>query len=202
VSALDRRTGLALTGPIIPLESSTEERRMNLPFDLQPTEEPGLLLRRHWLHLYPRLAAVLLVAVLPAFLWVATTMLTDVSGTARLVAIGVSILWTLVWAIRAYFLWYRYQHDVWAVTNQRIVDSLKRDWFHHQLSSADLIDIEDVSVHREGPLRTMFDYGDVRVQTAAQQPHFVLSAIPHPRQVLTTIDAMRDVARREHTGIR
>ena len=175
---------------------------MNLPFDLQATEEPALLLRRHWLHLYPRLAALLLLALLPAFLWIASTMFTDVDGTARFVAIGASILWTAFWVVRAYFLWYRYQHDVWAVTNQRIVDSLKRHWFHHQMSSADLIDIEDVSIHREGPLRTMFDYGDVRVQTAAQQPHFVLSAIPHPRQVLTTIDAMRDVARREHSGMR
>jgi hypothetical protein len=169
---------------------------VGLPFDLQAAETPLLTLRRHWMHLYPRLLLVLLVAAAPLPLWFGATTLTDVEGNARIAAIGASVLWGVLWLGRAYFLWYRYQHDVWVVTNERIVDSLKRHWFHHEMSSADLVDIEDVSVEREGPLRTVFDFGDVRVQTAAQQANFVLSAIPHPRQVLTTVDAARDAARR------
>jgi membrane protein YdbS with pleckstrin-like domain len=172
-----------------------------LPFQLQAGEEPALVLRRHWLHLYPRLVLLLLVALIPVVLWVGTAVLTDLTGTARLIGIVASVLWSGFWLVRAYFLWFRYQHDVWALTNQRLVDSLKRHWFHHQMSSADLLDIQDVSVEREGPLRTMFDFGDVRVQTAGQQANFLLGAIHHPAQVLSRIDAMRDEARRSHARL-
>ena len=171
---------------------------MALPFELQPTEQQVLLLRRHWLHLYPRLVLLVLLALAPSALLVAgAAALADLERTTRLAVYGACIAWTGFWLVRAYFLWYRHQHDVWVVTSQRIVDSLKRHWFHHELSSADLVDIQDVSVQREGLLRTVFDFGDVRVQTAAQQAHFVLAAIPHPTQILTTIDAARDAARRE-----
>lgn len=170
---------------------------MSLPFTLQPTEQPVLTLRRHWLHLYPRLVFLLLVAVTPGLaLWGLAGMLPEAAWLGHPVAVGSVAVWALAWLVRAYFLWYRYQHDIWVVTTQRIVDSLKRHWFHHAMSSADLIDIQDVSISREGFFRTMFDFGDVRVQTAAEQEHFVLSAIPHPGQVLTAIDAERDRARR------
>lgn len=170
---------------------------MGLPFELQPTEHLVALLRRHWLFLYPRLILLVLVAVAPGLaFWALGSMRAGLEGTALNLVIGVLLLWAVAWLIRAYFLWYRYQHDIWVVTNQRIIDSLKRHWFHHEMSSADLIDIQDVSVAREGVLRTAFDFGDVRVQTAAQQANFVLAAIPHPGQVLTLIDAGRDRARR------
>jgi membrane protein YdbS with pleckstrin-like domain len=174
---------------------------MKLPFTLQADETPALVLRRHWLHLYPRLVLLILLALVPVALWVGTEMLTDLTGTPRLIGIVASVLWSGFWLVRSYFLWYRYQHDVWALTNQRLVDSLRRHWFHHQMSSADLLDIQDVSVEREGPLRTMFDFGDVRVQTAGQQANFLLGAIPHPAQVLSRIDAMRDEARRSHARL-
>jgi membrane protein YdbS with pleckstrin-like domain len=174
---------------------------MSLPFELQETEQVVVILRRHWLHLYPRLLGLVLVAAAPAMLfWVATTTVTELGGTARSVVVGVLFLWAFVWLVRAYFLWYRYEHDIWVITNQRIVDSLKRNWFHHRMSSADLVDIQDVSVDREGVLRTLFDFGDVEVETAAEEEHFMLSAIPHPDRVLATVDAERDRARREQRG--
>ena len=116
------------------------------------------------------------------------------AGKVTLVAAAV---WFLFWTARVYFTWYRYNNDMWVVTNQRIIDSLRRHWFHHQMASADLIDVEDISVHKEGLLPTAFNFGDVRCQTAGEQPNFILSGIPDPSGVLGTIDAARDAARRE-----
>lgn len=173
---------------------------MPVPFQPQETETVTLVLRRHWVHLYPRLALLVLAAAVPPILaWWGIEAVTDLSGIARTTMIVVTVAWIAAWLVRAYLLWYRYEHDVWVVTNQRLVDSLKRHWFHHRMASVDLVDIEDVAVVREGVLRTMFDFGDVQVQTAAQQPNFVLSAIPRPASVLTTLDAARDAARRHAT---
>ncbi len=170
---------------------------MQVPFDLQPAETVTIAFRRHWVHLYPRLALLVLVAVVPPIaVWTAVAAVADATGAVRLLLILASVAWAGAWLVRAYLLWYRYEHDIWVVTNQRLVDSLKRHWFHHRMASVDLTDIEDVAVVREGVLRTLFDFGDLQVQTAAQQANFTLSAIPRPRAVLTTIDAARDAARR------
>ena len=170
-----------------------------LPFQLQASETLVLLVRRHWLHLYPRLALLLAIGLGPVLgLWLGPWAPGGTAGNLRPLAAAASVIWVAYWLVRAYFLWFRYQHDVWVVTNQRVVDSLRRHWFHHQMASADLVDIQDVSVLRDGVLRTTFDFGDVRIQTAAQLPNFILAAIPHPREVLTAIDAARDEARRQH----
>jgi hypothetical protein len=170
-----------------------------MPFQLQETEQVILLLRRHWIHLYPRLALLLAVAVLPPLvLWLVANAIGDVDGALQLVLLVVTVAWVAFWLFRTYLLWYRYEHDIWVLTTQRLVDSFKRHWFHHQMSSADLIDIEDVSVERHGLLQTFFNYGDVQVQTAAQERNFLVGSVPDPRQVLATIDATRDEARREY----
>jgi len=170
---------------------------MKLPFQLQATEHVSMVLRRHWVHLYPRLILrVALALVPPVVLWFAAHSIGDPEGATRIALLGVGALWAVYWLVMSYFLWYRYQHDVWIVTDQRLVDSFKRHWFHHRMSSVDLVDIEDVSILREGVLRTAFNYGDLQVQTAAQQANFILSAIPRPSEVLTSVDAARDQARR------
>lgn len=170
---------------------------MKLPFQLQATERVTLVLRRHWVHLYPRLALLILAGVVPPVgLWFAANAVGEPSGAVEVVLLAVMALWAIYWLVMTYLLWYRYENDVWIVTDQRLVDSLKRHWFHHQMSSVDLVDIEDVSVERNGVLRTAFNYGDLQVQTAAQRANFVLSAIPRPAEVLTQIDAARDAARR------
>lgn len=161
----------------------------NLPITLQPGERVVLLLKRHWLYAYPQLALNALVAILPV--------LVLLYFTTHMVAIVVAVVWGVFWAVRIYFLWYRYENDLWFVTNQRVVDSVRRHWFHHKMASADLVDVEDIQVERNGFFSTVFNYGSVRLQTAGQQANFTLSGIPAPADVLSQIDSGRDTARRE-----
>lgn len=168
-----------------------------LPVPLQKDEALLLLVRRHWLYFSLRMAGVAaagLGGTALAILVVVETFGFD--GTPGRIAMAGIAAWALYWLIRGYFTWYRYQNDVWVVTNQRILDSIRRHWFHHQMSSADLVDVEDINVAREGILATAFNFGDVRCQTAGEVPNFILSGIPEPAKVLGTIDAARDAARR------
>jgi len=170
---------------------------MKLPFPLQGGEEVLTLARRHWLYFYPRLVAEAIVALVPVgVLWWAMARLdwTD-NALPRLTAVVVSGAWLAYWAIRLYFLKYRYDNDVWVVTNQRIVDSVKNNWFHLQMSTADLIDIEDMSVVRSGVLGTLFDFGDINCQTAGTVPKFAFRGVPRPREVQALVDRLRDQSR-------
>lgn len=163
--------------------------------ELQPGERQVLLCRRHWIALYPQLLLDLLLALVPIALalWAANRSGND---QARQLATVASAVWALALGVRAYFHWYRYHNDVWLVTDQRLIDSVRRHWFHRQISSADLVDIEDVSMVRSGLLQTALDFGDLSVQTASEQQRFVLAKIPDPANVLTILDKARDDARR------
>jgi hypothetical protein len=150
------------------------------------------------MYLYPKLVLQALVGLLPILL---LTLIAasgpGLGGTTGRVVLLLDVLWAAYWAVRIYFTWYRYNNDIWVVTNQRIIDSLRRHWFHHRIASADLVDVEDIAVHREGALATMFNFGDLRCQTAGTEPNFILAGIPDPTGLLATVDAARDASRQQ-----
>lgn len=171
---------------------------MKLPVELQPHEALILRVRRHPAYLWVKLAGAALLGIVPPLvaLWLGLA-IAGLDGAPRLGLIGVCALWAAYAAGRCYFIWYRHQHDEWIVTNQRLIDSYKRNWFDHKLSSADLVNVQDIFIDKSGPLATILDFGDVRCQTAGTNATFVLSAIPRPSRVLGVIDAARDAARQE-----
>ena len=171
---------------------------MGLPVRLQSDEMLVLRKRRHILFLTWQMGKAVLSGVVPiVVLLIAVSEISGLDGNNGTVAGVASAVWGGVWLVVAYFTWYRYNRDEWVVTNQRLIDSVKRHWFHHEISSADLIQIEDMSVTRSGLLQTMFNFGDLRCQTAGVQQNFVLRGIPAPADTLGIVDAARDAARRE-----
>ncbi len=178
-------------------QSSPATLNRKLPFALQNNEEVLLFTRRHWVFLWSRVALAVFFGIVPV---VAITILTakfaGFGGIGGKVVLVLDAVLLIYWGIRAYFTWYKYSNDIWVVTNQRIVDGLKPNWFKSSLASADLTDVEDIAVVRHGVLATAFNFGEVRCQTAAERPNFILSGVPQPQHVLQTIDAARDAARR------
>jgi hypothetical protein len=182
--------------------SSPAPAPLKLPFELQPDEVVLLFARRHWIYFYSQLALIILAGVVATIGVIAIVLSTF--GFDGMLGKGlgvVLILWAGYWGVRAYFHWYRYRNDIWAVTNQRLVDSIKNNWFHHQMASADLVDVEDIRVVREGVIHTLLNFGDVRCQTAGEVPNFILDGIPEPTRTLAVVDAARDAARRALRGV-
>lgn len=179
-------------------ESQTTPR---LPFTLQEGETVLLSVRRHWAFLTWALVKLGLVTFLPIVAVLVVVGITwGLGGRAGQLTAILSAAWFLLWAIRAYFTWFRYNNDLWIVTDQRIVDSARNHWFHHRMASADLDDVEDISIRKEGLFATAFGYGEVYLQTAAEKPNFILSGIPAPGDVLALIDRQRDIAKRRLRG--
>ena len=178
-------------------KSTEGDSAMKLPFELQGDEQVLLLLRRHWLYFSLKMAVVVLTWLLPtvAIVWL-VKVTAGLDGTVGKVTWGAVAVWFAYSAIRAYFTWYRYQNDLWVVTTQRLIDSTKFHWFKQRMASADLVDVEDINVVREGIFPTFFNFGDVRCQTAGEVPNFILSGIPKPTNVLAVVDSSRDAARR------
>jgi len=171
---------------------------MKLPFELQTDEKVLVFTRRHWVSIIPLLVADALALIVPIVLvtWL-TSATAGLGGLGGKVVAVLALAWAVLLLIRGYFDWFHYQNDIWVVTNQRVIDSVKRNWFNHMMSSADLIDIQDISVDRNGLLATIFGFGDVRCQTAGEQPHFIFAGIANPGKMLETLDSARDAARKD-----
>ena len=169
---------------------------MDLPFALQPGEGVLTLYRRHWVHLLPHLPVLIVLALLLpiilVWLFVATTVI-DLGLVPW--AVGAGVVWAIFWLVRAYLIFYRYRNDIWVLTNQRLVDSYKEHWFHHRMATADLVNIQDISVDRKGLLQTLLNFGDVACETAGERQQFTLAGIPRPSESLAELDRARDAAR-------
>ncbi len=60
-----------------------------------------------------------------------------------------------------------------------------------KVSDADLEKIQDVTFTNNGAFGTIFNYGDVIIQTAAELPEFVFEAVPQPASVANILQRLR-----------
>ena len=76
-----------------------------------------------------------------------------------------------------------YYLDVWIVTNFRIINTEQRQLFSHVMAENELDKIQDVTAEIIGVFPTFLDYGDVLIQTAAEQERFRFEEVPHPAEI-------------------
>lgn len=103
----------------------------------------------------------------------------------------ISLSWYLItsaYAIEGFLDWY---FNVYFVTTERIVDVDFYNIIDKRVSNAEIEKIEDVSYTTGGVLRTMLNYGDVFIQTAAEVSEFDFFAVPNPEKVVKILDDLR-----------
>jgi len=101
-----------------------------------------------------------------------------------------------------------YYLDVWIVTNERIISIEQKGLFSRTIAELKLYRIQDVKAEVHGIIATILDYGEVTVQTAAEETHFEFKRLPSPykmsRQILELIEQDREKhleeIKEEHTG--
>jgi len=180
--------------PPPPSERVAESASERVPFPMQQNEQVITICRRHWIYLWPHTIMLALWGIVPVAVIALLLSWTDTyDGIVAQIFWVVAAVWLLYWAVRIFLNWYRYRHDIWVITNQRIVDSLKNHPFHHKLSTADLVNVQDMTVERSGVLQTTLNYGDIICQTAGMSgAEFRLSGIPQPQEVQLLVDKERD----------
>lgn len=173
-----------------------------LPFPLQEEETIIHLQRRHWWFLWPRTILFVLAALVPV---AAAAFLLDLAGVLDDLGIWfwlVALLWVAYWAVRGLLNWYRYHYDIWVITNQRIIDCFKAHPLNLRLSTADLVNVQDMSIQKNGVLATVLNFGNIDCETAGNDPiDFLITGVPRPESLQLLIDRERD-RERQATGQR
>ena len=151
----------------------------------QEGEQIYLLIRQHWIILATQMLFVLLFLAIFAGINYALKIYLPAGLDARLMqAINMGKdLYLLFLLLGSFILFTIYYLNVQIVTNQRVVDITQNGLLSHTVAELDLSHIEDVTTEVKGLLPTLFNFGDVYVQTAAEKERFVFSNIPNPADV-------------------
>ncbi|GEM_PF-425486 len=162
---------------------------VKLPFPLQPDEQVVLVTHRHWIFFVPRFIGYALAALVPAGLLLLVLRIQGwFHGTTARVALLACLLWLLYWLARLALLKYRYDRDLWVITNHRVVDLVATSPFNFHMSTAALLEIEDISTSIDGIFQSAFNYGNLECQTAGEVRHFTFRGVPDPRRIAAVLE--------------
>lgn len=93
-----------------------------------------------------------------------------------------------------------YYLDVWIVTNDRIIDIRQSGLFGRTIAELDLFRVQDVTSECKGFFATIFNYGNVYIQTAGAKQRFTFVNVPDPHHIREAIVRMADEDRKYHAG--
>lgn len=160
-------------------------------------EEIILLMRAHLVTNIKWLLIALGMVVAPLILFPLIGSVNLLGSVGPGTGLIILLLWyavTFTYAFINFLYWY---FNVYIVTNERVVDV---DWYsiiYHKTSSTRIAKIQDVSATRSGVFAGIFDYGDIHIQTAAEEANFEFLAVPHPQLVKNKIDELMEEEEKE-----
>jgi membrane protein YdbS with pleckstrin-like domain len=184
------------TEPVEKMAVSGNARRSLSAFNLYPTgidfetrneeEKVILLLRAHPVTNVKWVLITILMFIVPG---VARSL-----GIFNALPMGFDLIITLAWylvtmvyALENFLNWY---FNVHIVTTTRVIDVDFYNLINKQVSDANMDKIQDVTYNMGGVARTVFNYGDVFIQTAAEVSEFDFLAVPNPDKVAKIIKDM------------
>ena len=99
--------------------------------------------------------------------------------------------WYLIstaYAFESFLNWY---FSVYIVTDERVFDVDFVNLIYREISEANVDQIQDVTARVGSVVRTVFDYGDILIQTASEKARIEFEAVPHPDQVAKVLRELR-----------
>ena len=151
----------------------------------QAGEQIYLVIRQHWIILFGQmLFALMFVGIYIGISIALNRYLPSQVSTEVVTMINLGKDIYLMFLLLGIFIaWVIYYLNVQIVTSQRIVDITQNGLLNHTVAELDFSHIEDVTAQVAGFWQTMFNYGNVYVQTAAETERFVFSNVPRPTDV-------------------
>ena len=147
----------------------------------QEGEKIIILLRAHLATLVPVIIEIVFLLLMPVFTAILGALGVEVFGSlATRQLFWVHVIWYLFvfgFIFYKFIFWY---FNVYLLTNERVVDFDFKGITHKETAYANLNQIQDVTPKVIGVFSTMFNYGNVYIQTAAAKNEFEFRAVEKP----------------------
>lgn len=169
----------------------------NIHFENQgKDEEIVLFLRQHPIVNVPWIIVAIILLAGPVVL-LSFPLLDFLPNRFQLVSILVWYLLTLAFVFEQFLGWL---FNIYIITNTRVVDIDFLHLTYREVSDTGLKRIQDVTFRQGGVVRTLFNYGDVLIQTAGALPNFDFLAVPNPGEVTRILQDLRHGRLRQNEG--
>lgn len=171
--------------------SSFCQNPVNVSFQEQEeAEEILLFLRRHLITNISWFFLTLAFASFPPILSVLNfkfQILNFLALPHRFIIIFILFYYLLVfsYAFVNFITWY---FSTSLITNKRVIDINFSEIVYKNVSATKLSLVQDASYTQVGVIRSIFDYGDVLIQTAGTLDNFDFQAVPHPEKVVQIVE--------------
>lgn len=157
-------------------------------FETREEEEKVVLfLRKHFITNIPWMFIGVIMLFVPTIVSM-TGFLNSIPNNFHFIFNLIWYLITMAYILENFITWF---FNVYIITDERIVDIDFYNLIYKEVSDANLDRIEDVSYKMGGVVRTLFNYGDVLIQTAAEVTNFDFLAVPYPDKVAKVLQDLR-----------
>lgn len=163
-------------------------------FETRESEEKVILfLRKHFITNIPWIFTGLIMILAPIVVMY-LSILESVPSNFRFIFMMIWYLITMAYILESFLTWF---FNVNVITDERIVDIDFHNLIYKEVSDANIDKIQDVTYKMGGVIRTLFNYGDVMIQTASEVPNFDFSAVPYPDKVAKVLQDLRTEEQQE-----
>ncbi len=152
-----------------------------------PDEKVILLLRKHPITNVGWILVAFFLIIIPAFFPI-LPFFEQLPGGLQIVSYLIWYLITSAFVFENFLSWY---FHVNIITDERIIEVDFIHLVYREITDANIDQIQDVTVEIGSALRTVFNYGDILIQTAAQIPKIDLDSVPQPDKVAQVLRSLR-----------
>lgn len=95
---------------------------------------------------------------------------------------------TYIYAVEGFFHWY---FNVYFITKRRVIDVDFFNIISKRVTDAEIDKIQDVTYTNSGAIGTVFNYGEISIQTSGEAREIAFENVPHPDKVADILDDLR-----------
>lgn len=177
----------------IPLFTSFWQNPRGVYFDTQEANEHILLfLRQHFITNIPWIFFTVLFLLLPpvAIIFLRSTNVFFINVLPLPFLSAVIVFYYIVVLTHAFTHFLSWYFNISLITPKRVLDIELKDLVYKKISATKISLVQDINYQQSGTIRTLFNYGDVLIQTAGAQDNFYVNATPKPETVVKIVEQL------------
>ena len=169
---------------------------------LLPDEYVIAEMRRHPLVVFLDLLLFGFLMIIPiiiyAFVSIGNVALSDYPVVMAFIVLATSVYYLYIWLFTLHSLM-DYVLDIWIITNERIIDMEQKGLFALSLSEQEIYRIQDITAEINGVLPTLFNYGNVYIQSAGEKERFIFKQIRNPKEIVQVLSHLLEENNKRNT---
>jgi membrane protein YdbS with pleckstrin-like domain len=143
--------------------------------NLKEGEKMIVVARKHWASFILPIFKTFLILIIPFFF--------SFFLFSSLFGVIIFFIWMSFGFAYGLYQWLCWYFDSFVITNKRIININQKRLFARSVFEANLVHVQDVTYEINGILASIFNYGTVRVQTAAASSSFEIPSVEKPKEV-------------------